>query len=180
MNPRILHYKVVMFRMPQLYLRVRYSLWFLCMLCSPQYTAVQIKNCSRSTSVVATMQKYNGATCSSYNLKLKYPLPNSLHSRTNQELFEKYLCNQSSHYEKYGWFLLRKEANMCNHQINTFHCQQRWIKHKGGHWLVPEQCIGRTAVCQKAPSWTKTTSNSEKIKQIVLDVIELRWSEGIR
>jgi len=25
----------------------------------------------------------------------------SLHSSTNQELFEKYVCNQSSYYEKY-------------------------------------------------------------------------------
>ena len=25
-----------------------------------------------------------------------------LHSSTNQELFEKHLCNKSSHYEKYG------------------------------------------------------------------------------
>jgi len=34
-----------------------------------------------------------------------------LHSSTNQELFEKYLCNQGSHYEKYAQFLLAlKEA----------------------------------------------------------------------
>ena len=26
-----------------------------------------------------------------------------LHSSMNQELFKKYVCNQSSHYEKYGW-----------------------------------------------------------------------------
>jgi len=26
-----------------------------------------------------------------------------LHSKTNQELYEKYLCNYSSHYEKYKW-----------------------------------------------------------------------------
>jgi len=26
-----------------------------------------------------------------------------LNSSTNQELFKKYVCNQSSHYEKYGW-----------------------------------------------------------------------------
>jgi len=26
-----------------------------------------------------------------------------LHSKTNQELYEKHLCNQSSHYEKYKW-----------------------------------------------------------------------------
>ena len=31
---------------------------------------------------------------------------NSLHSSTNQELFEKHLCNKSSHYEKYGQFLV--------------------------------------------------------------------------
>ena len=28
----------------------------------------------------------------------------------NQELFEKHLCNQSSYYEKYGQFPLRREA----------------------------------------------------------------------
>jgi len=33
---------------------------------------------------------------------------NSLHSSLNQELFEKHLCNQGSHYEKYGRFPLRK------------------------------------------------------------------------
>ena len=28
---------------------------------------------------------------------------NPLHSSTSQELFEKHLCNQSSHYKKYKW-----------------------------------------------------------------------------
>ena len=31
---------------------------------------------------------------------------NLSHSIVNQELFEKHLCNQSSHYGKYGQFLL--------------------------------------------------------------------------
>ena len=35
---------------------------------------------------------------------------NLLHSSTTQELFEKHLCNQNSHYEKYGQFPLRREA----------------------------------------------------------------------
>ena len=35
---------------------------------------------------------------------------NPLHSSTNQELFEKRLCYQNSHYDKYGRFLLRREA----------------------------------------------------------------------
>ena len=50
---------------------------------------------------------------------------NPLHSSTNQELFEKHLCNQSSHYEKYGRFLFQREAIMCYCQIDTFRCQQR-------------------------------------------------------
>ena len=28
---------------------------------------------------------------------------NQLHSTANQELYEKHLCNQSGHYEKYKW-----------------------------------------------------------------------------
>ena len=39
---------------------------------------------------------------------------------TNQELFEKHFCNQSSHYEKYRQFPLRREAIMRYHQIDTF------------------------------------------------------------
>jgi len=27
-----------------------------------------------------------------------------------------------------------KEAITCCHQIDTFHCQQRWMAHKGRHW----------------------------------------------
>ena len=27
----------------------------------------------------------------------------ALHNKTNQELYEKHLCNQSSHYEKYEY-----------------------------------------------------------------------------
>ena len=41
-----------------------------------------------------------------------------------------------------------QEAIMCNHQINTFRCQQRLMEHKGGHWLIHEECIVLTAVYQ--------------------------------
>ena len=51
---------------------------------------------------------------------------NSLHSSTNQKLFEKHLCNRGSHYDEKHWqfHLHAKEAITCNHQINAFHCQQ--------------------------------------------------------
>ena len=35
---------------------------------------------------------------------------NPLHSSAKQELSEKLLCNQNSHYEKYGRFLLQRET----------------------------------------------------------------------
>jgi len=35
-----------------------------------------------------------------------------LHSSTNQELFEKYICNQSSHYEKYDGVQLSSETEI--------------------------------------------------------------------
>ena len=37
----------------------------------------------------------------------------------NQEMLEKHLCNQSSHYEKYKRFPLQREAIMRYHQINV-------------------------------------------------------------
>ena len=58
--------------------------------------------------------------------KVKYPLlfvVSPLHSSTNQELFKKHLCNQSTHYEKYRRFPLQKEAITFYHQIDTFRCQ---------------------------------------------------------
>jgi len=50
------------------------------------------------------MKNTDGVACASYHQKLKYPLSSSanlLHSSMNKELFEKYFCNQGSHYEKY-------------------------------------------------------------------------------
>jgi len=57
-------------------------------------------------------EKHNGVARPSHRLKLKHhwlcpslsAMFDSLHSSTNQEVFEKNLCNKSSHYEKYGGF----------------------------------------------------------------------------
>ena len=58
---------------------------------------------------------------------------------------------------------------MCNHQIDTFHCQQRCIEHKGGHWLVHEECIVRNAVCTFQ---AEAMLNSEKIKVVALVMLD--------
>jgi len=48
--------------------------------------------------------------------------------------------------------------------------------HKRRHWLVHEECIVHTAVCQKY----EVMLNSKKFKPIALAVIELCQSEGIK
>ena len=64
-------------------------------LCFTRYTAVQIKNYSKSTSVIKVY----------------------------------------SHYKKYGWFPLRKEAITC-YCPPLFRCQQWWMEQKGGECIV--------------------------------------------
>jgi len=102
---------------------------------------------------------------------------NLLHSSTNQQLFKKNFCNQSSHYENYGQFLLWMEAITAYHKIDTFCGELRWMVHKGGHWYVHEKCI---AVWQKAPLGLKRCQTAKIIKPIALGIVKLRESEGIR
>jgi len=58
MKPRILHHKIVMVARASIISESEVSIMVLCLLCSLHYTAVRIKNCSKSTSVikVATMK----------------------------------------------------------------------------------------------------------------------------
>ena len=104
---------------------------------------------------------------------------NLLHSSTNQELFEKHLCNQSSHqgshYKNYKLLLLRREAITSYCQINTFCCEWN-AKEVTGKSMKNVLYILQ---CTKGTSWVKAMSNSEKIKPIALTVIELCLSEGI-
>jgi len=85
----------------------------LCLLFSC-YTAVRIKNCSKSTSVIKVTTTNNMMVLCApvivWNWSIHCPsLPamfGPLHISLNQELFEKHLCNKSSCYERYRWFLV--------------------------------------------------------------------------
>jgi len=48
--------------------------------------------------------------------------------------------------------------------------------HKGGPWLVHEECVVCIAAWQKAP---EGMSNSGKIKPVALAIVRLHNSEGI-
>ena len=83
------------------------SITVLCLQCSPCYTAVRIKNCSKSMSIITvatTMVLHTPLIV--WNWTIHCPSLSAmfdlLHcSSTNQEVFEKHLCRKSSHYEKH-------------------------------------------------------------------------------
>jgi len=176
MNPHIPHHKVVMvllpcpFHAPQLYLS-KVSIMVLCLLCSPCYTAVRIKNYSKSTSVikVATMKIQMALHAPViWNWSIHCPSLSatfdSLYSSTNQELFEKHLCSQGSHYEKYGQFPLHKGSHHMQPPKQYFSLS---AKMNGTQkWILVSPWRMHCTYCgmPKDTSRAKATSNSEKIK----------------
>ena len=52
---------------------------------------------------------------------------NPLHNIANQELFEKHLCNQSSHYEKYGHFHYKEKPSCAIAKLTLFNVgKDKW------------------------------------------------------
>ena len=103
----------------------------------------------------------------------------SLHSSTNEELFEKHLCDKNNHYEKYGQFLItqRKPSHATTKLTPFTVSKDEWnTKEDTGKSLKNTLTVLRYA---KGTSRAETTSNSENIKPVALAIIELRRSEGI-
>jgi len=69
-------------------------------------------------------------------------------------------------------FCHKKEAIMCNHQINTFCCQQRWMEHKEGTGKSMKN------VLYVYTSLAKVTTNSERIMCVTLAIVKLRWDQA--
>jgi len=77
-------------------------------------------------------------------------------------------------------FFYEEEAITCNHWINTFFCQQKWMEHKRRELVSPWRMHCTYCGMPKGTSQVEVTSNSEKIKCIALATVELCWFEGIR
>ena len=115
---------------------------------APRYTAVQIKNWSKSMSVitVATMK----------NTMVPW-----------------HLCNKSRHYEKYERFLVtqRTPSRATTKLMLLTVTKDEWRTKEGtGKSLKNALHILQ---CAKGTSWAEAMSNSEKIKPVALVVIEL-------
>ena len=134
-NPHIPHCKVVMAsRTPVTESEV--SITHLCQLCSSCYAVKTNQNCMKSTSVTkaATINNTNGAvrpqvqvSCPSIIVwNVKYPLHffvNNSQLVTNQNLVKKHQVTMMISITH------AKEAITCNHQFDTFRCQQRWMEY---------------------------------------------------
>ena len=101
-----------------------------------------------------------------------------LHSSTNQEVFEKHFCIKSSHYEKYGRFLVtqRKPLRATTKSTLFTVSKDEWnTKEDTGKSLKTLHILQYA----KGTSRAEVTLNSEKIKPVAIAVIELRLTEGI-
>ena len=94
---------------------------------------------------------------------------NPLHSSMNQE---NHLCNQCSHYGKYGRFLLQKKPSRATAKLLS-------AKMNGTQRRILGKSMKNALYMPKGTSLADVTSNSEKIKPPALAIVEIRLSEGI-
>jgi len=184
MNPCIPHHKVPR---TSIISESEVSITVLCLLCSPCYTAVQINNCLKSTSAIKVATIKNTMVLRTpvivWNWSIHCPslsaVFDSLQSSKNQELFEKHLCNNSSHYEKYGRFLVtQRKPSRATTELTLFTVSKdEWnTKEDTGKSLKNALHVLRYAK-RHLSGWSDV--KSEKINPVALAAIELRWSEGI-
>jgi len=105
---------------------------------------------------------------------------NSLNSSSNQELFEKHLCNQGSHYEKYRQFPLHKGSQHVQTPNQCFSLSAKMNGTQRRTLVSPRRIHFTYCGMPKGTSLAEATSNHEKIKPIALAIIKLCLTEGIR
>ena len=156
------------------------SIIFLCLLhMFTQLHSIWIKNFSKSTPVIKVAAVKN--TIMLYipfivwNRSIHCPSLsatfNSLHSSTNQELFEKYLCNWGSHYISVTQ--RRKGSHYVQPPNQHFSLSAKMNGTERRALVSPWRMHWTHCSMLKGTSWDEATSSSEKIKPIALVVIEL-------
>ena len=163
MNPHISHHKVVMVPCASIPYIWEWSIHYssLSAIFTPLHNSTNqelFKKCICNQSI--HYDKNTMVPHAHYHLKLKLSaMFNPLHSRNCLKSTKSRLPQWKI------WMISRyaKEPITCNHQINAFHCQQRWMGHKG---VTPWRMHGKYCGMQKGTSWAEAMSNSEKIKLV--------------
>jgi len=107
-----------------------------------------------------TLHQNNGTILPSYIRKEDALLPavfDRLYSITNQQLFKKNYCNQSSHNENYRQFLLQMEAIVCLPQSRHFMMNRSQRRALVSPWRM--HCMH--SAMTKSTSWAEVTSYSK-------------------
>ena len=103
---------------------------------------------------------------------------NLLHSITNQELFEKHLCNQSNPYENADDFRYEEKPSCASAKSTPFAVNKdEWDTKEDIGKFMKMHCM--YCGMPKGTCPAEAMSNSEKIKTLALAVIKVRLSEGI-
>ena len=97
-----------------------------------------------------------------------------LHSSTNQEVFEKHFCIESSHYEIYGQFLVytQRKPSRATTKLTLLSAKMNGTQRRT--LVSPCRMHCMYSGMPKGTSRAEATSNSEKIKPVALAIIELR------
>ena len=174
------HHKVVMVPHASI-ISEKVSITVLCLICTPRYTAVWNKNCSKRTSVikVVTIKNTNGTKRPSYCLKQKVSIALLCQlCSTSYTAVQIKNCLKSTSVIKVDTmkntddFHYAKGAITCNHQINCFLLSAK-MNGTQRRTLVSPWMYCMYCGMPKGTSWPGVTSNSEKIKPIGMVIIEL-------
>ena len=104
---------------------------------------------------------------------------NSLHSNTNQELFEKNLCFQNSLYENTDDFRYKEKQSRAIARSTLFAVSKDEWDTKEDAGKSVKNALYVQWYAKRHTYQAEVTLNSEKIKLVALTVIELPLSEGI-
>jgi len=166
MKPHISpHHKVVIVLHASIIYESEVSITVLCLLCSPHYTAVWIKNCSKSKSESSHYKNIMvlHAPVIIWNRSIHCPSPSAMFdSSTNQELFEKHLCNKSSCYENTDNFLLCKGSHHMQRPNLCFSLSAKMNGTQRRTLVSPWRMHCTYYDMPKDTSHAEVTSNSEK------------------
>ena len=104
---------------------------------------------------------------------------NPLHSSTNQELFEKHLCYQNSHYENTDDFRYEGKPSCAIAKSTLFAVSKDEWDTKEDTGKSMKNALYVLWYAKRHLSGPKRRRTVKKIKPVALAVIELRLSEGI-
>ena len=180
--PRIPHHNVVMIARASIISESKVSITVLCLLCLPCYTAVWIKNCSKSMSVIKVATARNTIVPRAPQLSSETEVSIALLCQlcsTCYTAVQIKKCLKSTSVLKVATmkntddFSFRKESHHVQPPNQRFSLSAKMNGTQRRTLVSPWRMHFTYSGMPKGTSRAEATSNSEKIKPVALVVIEL-------